>query len=75
MAQEQTGPRIPMDLHTASACGDYAYVRQQIEDGVDCNKHNIEGTCSFDCEFMVPFTKSLSLSNQDKHHHFHFLPV
>jgi len=41
--EEQTGPRIPMDLHTASACGDYAYVRQQIEEGADCNKHNIEG--------------------------------
>jgi len=41
--EEQTGPQIPMDLHTACACGDYAYVRQQIENGADCNKHNIEG--------------------------------
>eukprot|EP00729_Bicosta_minor_P003991 gene3991-33285_t len=42
LIEEQTGPQIPMDLHTACACGDYAYVRQQIENGADCNKHNIE---------------------------------
>lgn len=32
-----------MDLHTACACGDYAYVRQLLDKGDDANRLNVAG--------------------------------
>eukprot|EP00039_Didymoeca_costata_P024501 m.10497 g.10497 ORF g.10497 m.10497 type:complete len:424 (+) comp4270_c0_seq2:286-1557(+) len=40
---EQTGDAIPMDIYTACSCGEYAYVRQLVEDGTATNQYNISG--------------------------------
>lgn len=41
--EKESGEWLEMDLHTACACGDYAYVRELLEGGADANRLNVAG--------------------------------
>lgn len=40
--EDENGPVIPMDLHTACSCGEYSYVQELLDGGTDVNRPNVE---------------------------------
>ena len=40
--EDENGPVIPMDLHTACSCGEHSYVQELLDGGADVNRPNVE---------------------------------